>query len=76
MSSTNVNQILGGLGDVLRAMVLKSSIERLAMTGLRGESHGSTLTCLKLTLKSKEGAFEEETLEGHYVANGEWSPVW
>ena len=49
MSSTNLSQILGGLGKELKALVLKSSMKRFATTGLRGDP-----------LKGKEGTFEAE----------------
>ena len=45
VSLTNLSQILGGLGDELRALVLKSSIKRFAMTGLRGDLMSAPFTC-------------------------------
>ena len=45
VSLTNLSQILGGLGDELRALVSKSSIKRFAMTGLRGDPMAAPFTC-------------------------------
>ena len=36
-----LSQILGGLGEVLRALALKSSVNRLATTRAYGRSHSS-----------------------------------
>ena len=40
-------QILGGLGDELRSLVLKSSIKRLAKARLRGDLIAAPFTCSK-----------------------------
>ena len=48
MLSTNLSQILGGLGEELKAPASKSSMKRLATTGLRGDSIFPPKFCTKL----------------------------
>ena len=60
MSSTYLSQILGGLGEVLRALTSKSSINRLATTGFMGDPIAVTCTCLKyLPLNVKKVLFRQ-----------------
>ena len=60
VSLTNLSQILGWLHNDLRALVLKSSIKRLAMNGCRRDPKAAPFThLLILTLKSKKGALRQ-----------------
>ena len=60
VSSINLSQILGGLGEELKALASKSFIRSWPQWGLGG-FHGSSLYLFVIhTLECEEGTFEAE----------------